>query len=94
MVTNPAQLPQVIAHFWRDIWRTPELTSLAAHQTALEMLSMVNIRLPIEADEHIRSTSITAAELRAAMVESQPGRAFGWDGISADFYHGKPVYWK
>ncbi|GLI67047.1 hypothetical protein VaNZ11_011236 [Volvox africanus] len=86
LVTNPAQLPQVVADFWAGVCRAPDFTTLEDCQSVLTQLAAANIRLPEEADEVVGSPTITVSELGFALKKSQPGKAPGWDGIPTDLY--------
>ncbi|GLI70578.1 hypothetical protein VaNZ11_015502, partial [Volvox africanus] len=86
LVTNPAQLPQVVADFWAGVCRAPDFTTPEDCQSVLTQLAAANIRLPEEADEVVGSPTIAVSELGFALKKSQPGKAPGWDGIPTDLY--------
>ncbi|GLI70416.1 hypothetical protein VaNZ11_015193 [Volvox africanus] len=86
LVTNPAQLPQVVADFWAGVCRAPDFTTPEDRQSVLTQLAAANIRLPEEADEVAGSPTIAVTELGFALKKSQPGKAPGWDGIPTDLY--------
>ncbi|GLI61898.1 hypothetical protein VaNZ11_004415 [Volvox africanus] len=86
LVTNSAQLPQVVADFWAGVCRAPDFTTPEDCQSVLTQLAAANIRLPEEADEVVGSPTIAVSELGFTLKKSQPGKAPGWDGIPTDLY--------
>jgi hypothetical protein len=84
LVTNPAQLPQVVAEFWAEVCRTCALTlGTGSWNSCLQATSGSRQK---RTSNLAQKPSPWRNYIRAAQVKSQPGKAPGWDGIPADLY--------
>ena len=84
LVTDPRQLPNVVASFWERISCLPSGLDSADQQAVLAAVDAHSTPISPDLRPELGSLAVSAAEVARALQQAKPGTSPGWDGIPVD----------